>query len=93
MSEPTTHLQKSLLRIADEIARLDRRLGSLADTLEPGCAGSLTAVLAEGAHCVRSDLLSDAVATLTRLGEATEEDVRRRRLEVETAAGRIAAFG
>ena len=53
----------------------------------------LAGELRGGAQAVRSDLLRDAIETLRALAGAEEEDVMRRRLEVEAATSSIAAFG
>ena len=85
--------QSALLETADELRQIDRRLADLAGAIVPQPGRVLPEELRGGAQCVRTDLLRDAIETLNALGHATEREVTRRRLEVDAAVERIAAFG
>ncbi len=85
--------QRALLDAASELQDLDGRLAVLANRIVPRAGELLAAELRGGAQCVRNDLLHDAIETLRALGEASEEDVARRRRQVEMAAEQVAAFG
>ncbi len=85
--------QKALLQTASELQELDGRLAALAKSIVPQAGKLLPKELRGGAQCVRSDLLHDAIETLKALGAASEEDVVRRRHEVEAATASITAFG
>ena len=85
--------QQTLLQLAGELADLDGRLGSLADSIQPELGRALPGELRGGTHCVRTDLLRDAIDSLESLGHATEESVLEKRHAVTSAIERIAAFG
>ena len=85
--------QQSLLQIARELTALDGRLGALADSIQPEIGRALPGELRGTTHCVRADLLRDAIDTLESLGHATEESVLEKRHAVSSAIERIAAFG
>ena len=85
--------QKALLQAARELDQLDGRLATLADTVQPEFGRALPGELRGGVHCVRTDLLRDAIETLETLARATEEGVTERRLEIGVAIERIATFG
>ncbi|MCP3961765.1 MAG: hypothetical protein GY719_28315 [bacterium] len=85
--------QRALLQTADELRRIDRRLAEVAGAIAPQPGRALPGELRGGAQCVRTDLLRDAIDTLSTLGRANEQDVARRRFEIDAAAGRVAAFG
>ncbi len=85
--------QRALLQTADELRRIDRRLAEVASAIASQPGRALPGELRSGAQCVRTDLLRDAIDTLSALGHASEQDVARRHLEVDDAAGRVAAFG
>ncbi len=85
--------QQNILQIGRELADLDGRLARLADSIQPEVGKALPGELRGGAHCVRTDLLRDAIDTLETLGHATEESVLEKRHAVTSAIERIAAFG
>ncbi len=86
--------QRGFLETAAELQELDGRLAALAESIMTTGSGSvLPGELRGGAQIVRTDLLRDAIQTLQALGGANEEDVMRRRLDVEAATSSIAAFG
>ncbi len=85
--------QRAFLDTASELQELDGRLAALAESIVPQAGRLLPNELRGGAQIVRSDLLRDAIETLRALGGANEEEVARRRLEVEAATESIAAFG
>lgn len=85
--------QQTLLLLAHELAELDGRLGTLADSIQPEIGRALPGELRGTTHCVRTDLLRDAIDTLESLGHATEESVLEKRHAVSSAIERIAAFG
>ncbi len=85
--------QRRFLETAAELKELDGRLAVLAKSIVPQTGRVLPGELRGGAQIVRTDLLRDAIETLQALGGASEEGVRRRRLEAEAATASIAAFG
>ncbi len=85
--------QKAFLDTADELQEVDSRLAALALSIVPQAGKRLPHDLRGGARIVRDDLLRDAIETLRALGGASEEDLVRRRLEIDAATEKIAAFG
>ena len=85
--------QKAFLQTATELQELDSRLAALAKSIVPQAGKQLPKELRGGAQCVRYDLLHDAIETLRVLGGASEEDVMRRRHEIDAATSSVAAFG
>ncbi len=85
--------QRGFLETAAELEELDGRLAVLAESIMPRNGSVLPGELRGGAQIVRTDLLRDAIETLQALAGASEEDVMRRRLDVESATSSIAAFG
>ncbi len=85
--------QKAFLQTASELQEIEGRLAVLAQSIGPRSGKLLPKELSVGAQCVRNDLLHDAIETLRALGGASEEDVTRRRHEVDAATASIAAFG
>ncbi len=85
--------QKAFLKTASELQEIEGRLAILAKSIVPQAGKLLPRELRGGAQCVRNDLLHDAIETLRALGGASEEDVMRRRHEVDAATQSIAAFG
>lgn len=77
---------ETILEIALEIARLDHRLGEIAATiaLPPDFAEMNEELIPKDTaanlwgtiHCVRSDLLSDAIASLYKAVQVTDADLR-----------------
>ncbi len=85
--------QKAFLDTADELQELDGRLAAVAESIVPLAGQRLPSDLRGGARVVRDDLLRDAIETLRALAAASEEDLARRRLEIDAATEKIAAFG
>ena len=85
--------QRALRHAASELQQLDGRLAALARSIVPEAGKRLPAALRGGAESVSSDLLRDAIETLEALAGASEDDVARRRLEIDAAAEQVAAFG
>ncbi len=85
--------QSSLLQTARELRAIDRRLAELAESIPQRLGHRLPDELRDGAQCVRTDLLSDAIDTLEALGNASEESLSQRRHEIATSADLVAAFG
>jgi hypothetical protein len=85
--------QKALRQAASELQELDGRLAALARSIVPQAGRLLPAALRGGAECVSSELLRDAIETLEALAGASEDDVARRRFEIDAAAEQVAAFG
>ena len=85
--------QQALREVANELHELDGRLAALTRSIVPRAGRLLPAALQGGAECVRSDLLRDAIETLEALAGASEDDIARRRLEIDAAAEQVAAFG
>ncbi len=85
--------QRALRQAASELQELDGRLATLARSIVPSSGRLLPAALREGAECVSSDLLRDAIETLETLAGASEGDVARRSFEIDAAAEQVAAFG
>ena len=90
---PAHAAQQTLGMLARELARLDERLGVLAENVTPDPAAVLPAELMAGVARVRSDLLSDAISTLSALAVLTEDTALERRVEVAATVDQIAAFG
>ena len=85
--------QRAFLQTASELQEIESRLAALAQSIVPQAGELLPKELRGGAQTVRNDLLHDAIETLRALGGASEEDVMRRRHEVDAATQSIAAFG
>ncbi len=85
--------QKAFLQTASELQTIESRLADLAKAIVPQAGKLLPKELRGGAQCVRNDLLHDAIETLRVLGGASEEDLMKRRHEVDAASQSIAAFG
>lgn len=85
--------QKAFLQTASELQDIEDRLATLAKSIAPQAGKYLPKELRGGAQCVRNDLLHDAIETLRTLGAASEEEVMRRRHEVDAATQSITAFG
>lgn len=85
--------QKAFLQTASELQEIEGKLAVLAQSIVPQAGKLLPKELRGGAQTVRNDLLHDAIETLRALGGASEEDVMRRRHEVDAATQSIAAFG
>ncbi len=85
--------QKAFLETASELQDIEGRLATLAKSIVPQNGKLLPRELSGGAQCVRNDLLHDAIETLRALAGASEEDVMRRRHEVDAATQSITAFG
>ncbi len=84
--------QKALADVASELQQLDERLATVAQvirTLNPSAV--LPGELLAGVETVRSDLLRDAVSTLSALAVLTENAAIERRGEVAAAAEHIIA--
>ena len=82
--------QRELRNLTAELENLDQRLAALADLLPPSPDTSLlTTALADGVTCVRTDLLRDAIDTLTVLAHQTEDGASRRHGDILTAAERL----
>ena len=85
--------QEAFLKTASELQEIEGRLATLAQSIVPQAGKLLPKELRGGAQCVRNDLLQDAIETLKALGGASEEDVMRRRHELDAATSSITAFG
>ena len=92
-SQSVRRAQESLLRIAADLRRLDRRLAAVADSIEPRLGAALSGEIIDGTQAIRADLLRDAIETLNMLGVTTEASAVERRHEIDDAAHRVAAFG
>ena len=88
---PIPKAQEALAAIAADLRQLDERLLALVRgiALDPGAV--LPADLRAGAETVRTDLLSDAIATLEGLAQLTEELALERQVQVLDAVERLAA--
>jgi|GEM_PF-5195249 len=71
--------QQALRGIVTDLRDLDPRLGQWAEGVEPYPDEILPGQLRAGADCVRVDLLTDAIETLSVLAGLTEADAIRRR--------------
>ena len=87
-----TTAQRALVEIVSELQQLEKRLETLAQAIAPDPAAVLPAELRAGVECARSELLRDAITTLSALAVLTE-DAFERRVEVAAAVERIAVFG
>jgi len=89
----TPKAQKNLVAIIAELLILDERLGTVAKTIAWEPEEVLPAELQAGVECVRADLITDAISTLSALSVLTEADALRRRVEIADAVEHVAAFG
>lgn len=90
---PIPQAQEALVGIVADLRQLDGRLHALIEKITPESDKLLPAELRAGAECIRTDLLSDAISTLSALAVLTEADALQRRVEVATAVEQIAVFG
>ena len=90
---PAPQAQETLASIVDELRQLDERLRRLAETIASEAEEILAADLRAGVECVRADLLSDAISTLSALATVTEDAALRRRVDIVDTVKQIAAFG
>ena len=91
-SRPSPAVQRAqtlLLEIADDLRRADLRLSEVVEALDPESEEALHEELVSVAECVRTDLLSDAIETLSSLGYRTEDEAVRRRIELFDALDRL----
>ncbi len=74
---PVSDVQSAIRDTTTELRRVDRQLGEISDSL-PQANGEfdMLAELRGAIDTVRSDLLSDAIATLDTAGSVTEPDLR-----------------
>ena len=65
--------QQAVRHLAGELRDLDHRLARIAAAIEPHPTLALPAALRGIVHVVRTDLLHDAIATLSTLAAQSEE--------------------
>ncbi len=65
--------QQAVRHLAVDLRDLDHRLGRIADAIEPHPTQPLPAALRGMLHLVRTDLLHEAIATLTTLATQSEQ--------------------
>ncbi len=82
---PISQTQEALASIVADLRLLDERLLALAQGIELDPVAALPADLRAGVECVRTDLLSDAIATLSGLASLTEDAALERRGAVVAA--------
>ncbi len=85
--------QERIRQIVDHLAALNGQLATIHHGIQPDPDNVLAAELRAGVECVRTDLLGDAVVTLTALIGLTGADAQDRRVEAVSVVERIAAFG
>ena len=85
--------QERIRRIVEQLVALDDRLSVIGRRVRADRDAVLPAELRAGVDCVRRDLLSDAIGTLTMLGSLTEISAFERRVEAVAAVERMVAFG
>ncbi len=79
---PAPRAQEALTEIVDELRQLDERLRTLVEAIGPKGEEILGADLRAGVECIRADLLSDAISTLSALAALTEDAALERRFDV-----------
>ena len=87
--QPVTTIQVYLGNFSLQLIDVKRRLGELADLIDPQGGGLLPKELASGIAAVRSDLLTDAISTLNVLAQMREGDVARRFVELADLRERL----
>ncbi len=90
---PTPRAQEALAGIVGELLQLDERLRILAEVIGAEPEEILAADLRTGVECVRADLLSDAISTLSAPATLTADAALERRVDVAAAVELSAAFG
>ena len=90
---PAPQAQEALTEIVNELQQLDERLCTLTELIDPEAEAILAADLRTGVECVRADVLSDAISTLSKLAVLTEDAALERRVEVAAAVEQVSASG